>query len=643
MSSVLTSSVLAGLFGIAALALATGLFLAGGWLIRRRPWLSPQAEAEDPPPPLELERTDRRAAVTVGLLAVVLFHAGTVAILSWYYRTHLPHYDSVGSYTVMAQVAQLMRGGDLAAGLHHAGLYHNAWLQSMFAATAGFVLPPTPAGFQLLNTLCVAAFALAAFQIARSLGMVRTKAALASLVVLLPDALMMWNGGYQDMKREPSFLALLGASFFLSLVYLWEPSRGRALVMGVVAGLCVWSRGNALPYLAVVVGPLVGVGIMAWYRQGRLRQEAGGLGVAALAFMVLAAPNLIFTLEGTLARHTDPTITYGRDAATPWASLQYYARSPLKLWTSTNGMGSNSATRHLAQYYALGATAGLVLAGLAVFGWRWQGRVMGCRRQLLFLTAAAWAALATLVLICVIVGWDPRFGLAGMQPLYPTLLLPMAALMVVFSAVRAKPVADARGLKLRWAAVGAVALLLVGAAAHRMVLKARPVNETTMVSQGRELVRLLRAHKSDALIACLTHDRINFDSLAFLEARDGFHSDHCLRRLNFSLSDGRTIDTAAVLPADTDVPAVQQAMLRQIRDQADFVILNTNPDSYQQPESAWNFFLFRHGKPVVEALLNDRRFEPVYCYQLPQEGRYPGNFVVLRNQRKFDPDTVPKK
>ncbi len=583
----------------------------------------------------DLERTDRRCMLALAAIIMIGFFLGTTGLVAWYYAHYLPHYDSVGSYTYMARVVQVMRAEGPEAGWAYAAEYHLAWLQSMFAAALAYVLPPTPAGFQLLNCLCVGVFFTSVYLAARELGATRSKALVMALVIFLPQTLVRWDGGYQDMKREAGFLALLGASFFLTLWFFWNPSWRRGLFLGLITGLCVWSRGNALPYLVVVLGPMVLVGLIQGFRQQRGRSLLAGLTLTALVFGVVAGPNLYWTLEGTLGRHLDPLTCYGRTAEIR-ASLRYYLRAPLELWATADPGAGNVQLRKWSFAYSLLATGML----LALVWWllkaRFQVSVLWQRRSLALVAAGLWAVVSTLVLICGLVGWDPNFGYAGMHPLYPVLLGPMAILLVLLAALQAGEVCDLAGLRRRWIAAASLGLVMLGVTLHRMYLKAPPYQEIGRLEKLHQLFDLIRGQKKDAVLVFLSHERINIDTLRFYEAQHGYHSQNHLRRLDWQLPTGQWIDTAAPTLPDMNIVEFQQAILRQTQENADFVVLNADPQFYQKPPDVLNFFIFRHGAPIAEALLADPDLEEIYRYELGGPSDREQTFVVLRNKRRMN-------
>jgi hypothetical protein len=250
------------------------------------------------------------------------------------------------------------------------------------------------------------------------------------------------------------------------------------------------------------------------------------------------------------------------------------------------------------------------------------------------MAAGIWAVVSTLVLICFVVRWKPGFGWAGMPPFYPALLGPFSWLVVGLSAVRSGSPVNRRRLFLRWLGVTLIGLASVGMTGARMWLKAPPEPEPVAVAE--ELTDLLRREKPDAVVAVLSHDRINFHTLAFMEARRGYDPRRSLREFRWRLPTGKRGDFAATLPPDVDVAGTQASLLQQIRQEADLVIVNVDPQFYRQPENAWNFFLFHHGAPVVEALLTDRRLERIYDYELRGYGLLR-KYAVLRNSRRLAP------
>lgn len=580
-----------------------------------------------------LDRLDRRAAALALVLTVAAFHAMTVGLLVWYYRNHLPHFDSVGSYTFMAQVTEITRSSGWLAGLRYASQFHLSWLQGMFAVLVAPVLPSEPAGFQLLNTLCVALFQFSVYLVARELGASRAKAFVASLVVFLPDVLSNWDGGMQDMKRDAQFLALLGASVFLSLAQVWNPNRRRGLLLGVILGLTVWSRGNALAYLVIILAPIYGFVIAraAWRREFRPLYRM--IGPPFLVGALVAVPNLARTFRETFARHSDPTLHYGHDGNI-WSSLAYYGWAPWELWsTRTPTYGANETT-FLVGRIILGVWC-LSLVGL--FGPRISLAGIGRPRVLGLVLAGAWAVVGTIILICCIVGWDPRFGYSGMPPFYPALLGPMAALAALTAAIHVPQATGKFTLGARWAGALAISLACIGALGARMWLKAGECRPD-IVAMAESLWESIRAEEPGACVASLTHDRVNFHLFRYLEARGHFDPNRRLTECRFTLpGDPRVnyFDTASVLPESIDVTSTQEAYLEQILEKADYIIVNTSPEMYDQPPGPWNFFLFRHGAPIARALLANENLTPMREFRLGKSDEDKRDYVVLRNKHRL--------
>src|SRR5262249_26146391 len=197
----------------------------------------------------------------------------------------------------------LVRAGDLPTAVRVAGQSHLAWIQPFFATVLAPVLAPTPAGFQLLNTLALAVFLAAASRLGRDLGASPPPPYPMALLGLLPDTLANWYAGYQDMQRDAAFFALVGASYFLTLSYLWRPCAWRGVALGLTAGVAVWSRGNAVAYLVAINAPLAAVWVLAQFRRRRFAETAKALALPEAIAAVIGGPEIIGTLTDTAGTH----------------------------------------------------------------------------------------------------------------------------------------------------------------------------------------------------------------------------------------------------------------------------------------------------------------------------------------------------
>jgi hypothetical protein len=618
----------AGALGTALLALASGLAFRS-WRDRRHS-APATAEAATVSPP-DLERLDRRAAVFALFTTIAAFHFVTVILLRWYYRTYLPHYDSIGSYTVMARVLHVMRDKGLGPAWAIASSFYLGWLQPAFVIAFAPVLAPSPAGVQLLNSFCLAFFVLAAYVVARDLDMSRVNAYLMSLVILLPDALTNWDGGLQDMKRDGQFLPLLGATFLLTLAQLWRPTTLRGAALGVAAALTVWSRGEAPAYMGLILVPIVGVWMAARLARGEWRAVGRALAVPAIVFAAVAGPNLYATGLHTVARRL-----YHYHGSTQgvsrWLSLLDYGPAPIRLWGTRD---ERTWTTDSVFLLGLCHLALFVLAAAALWRFRLRSRPLAGRTRSL-LIAGAWAAVATVLLICVGARLRPGFGWAGLPPFYPSLLAPLTLVMAAIGSFRSDPPSYRRALVRRWIAAVAIGTASVGAMGLRMFLKTPP--EVHPVAVAGQLFERLYREKPEGLLAVLTHDVINFDTLVFLNAQRG--GGVGFRKFAWKLPSGEYVDFATEVPRDIDVRLYQDSLLQQIQEQADFVIAESNLDSYRRPLDAWNWFIPHHGARVVRRLLADPKLEPMYEYAIGA-GPERRNFVVLRNLRRFGPASTP--
>jgi hypothetical protein len=549
------------------------------------------------------------AAVGLGGLLVVA-HLAMAHLIRWYYATYLPHYDSNGIYTILMRIVWMARGGHLPEAITYVQRSYLGWLAPAFALFCSPWIDPTPAGFQLLNTMCLGVLIASAAHLARQMGMSAAKASVAALVVLLPDAVTCWDAGYMDFKRDSQFLPLFGATCFLALARLWEPQAPRGWLLGLVAGLTVWTRGEAVGYVGALLWPLAVLSVSRYRWRGLVQTYGKATAVAS----AVAAPYLWFALGAVVRRRSDLTATYH---ATAWESLAAYWDSAFHLWTTTDrGIGGTPSV------VALGVAEGVVLlfAALALFGWpRWPNAAP-TRRLTDVVCGGAWLTIATTLLICLGTLWTPGFPYAGYHPFYPALV----GLWLLCFALLDRGVGDApaRNPILRYAGVAVIGILMAGTTIGRMWLRAP--DEPEPVALAHALVAKMRSLGDAPVVAVLTNDRINWYTLAFYDA-DRYVPGRSLERFLWVAPGGQTLDFDFAEPPRGQVRQYKRAIEDQLRSGADWILVAEDTTAYAAPSD--NFFLYRDGKGLVDRLLADPTLSREDVVTLPSERR----FVLLRN------------
>ena len=563
-------------------------------------------------PPAALDRIAQShwLGVAAVLITAAAYHAIAVGYVSAFYARMLPHYDSIGSYMMMFELMNAYDAAGFAKAAALAASFFLSLLQSGFALLVAPLSPPrSPAAVQLYNTLCLALFMLSLYCAARSFGVPRWNAYLTSLLPLLPDVFSDWWGGLVDLQRDPAFVSLLGASFFNWFAFVWQPSRAKALAAGLLAALTLASRDTAPFIVAVALGPIIVVSAMIQWRRGMMR-ELRWTGCGLLLFSVLVAPALYLALIPTLQRRLS-AFHYGMGAS-PAESFAAHWAKPFQIM-----FGRSADTL----FITLGALAAL-LALLALARWRrfvtLEARVGGGPRLLALVFGAAWACFCVYAIVCVFVGLQVLNFSEAKFPFYPTLLLFIAVLFagVVTLRIDAGWKGPARG-----AAAAGIAAAVLGLNAVRLDFRMnRLAAETPYVAQAGRLADFFASQGDSPVVAFAWHDWISFDTLRFYLAQKGVKAP---RKFGYAVR-GETVDFAVARPKDVDVETMRAAFREQAKRDADFVVVNADAGAYQVAGHA--MFIFREGKPVIDAFLHDDRFPVVYEYEV-----WGQRFKVLRN------------
>lgn len=553
-------------------------------------------------------------------LTAIGFHAVAYHAVESFYATHLPHYDSMGSYTKAFEVITAYREQGFLRALTTASAYYLAWLQSFFALLGAPLLARTPQSLQLYNSLCVLLLMISLYGASRAFGGSPLKSYLLSLLVFLPDGLFDWWGGYQDLQRDPTFLSLLAATYFGFFALVWDPSTRRSVFVGVVGVLCVMSRGNAVMLMGVTLGPLV----LAWVCYRLYLRDATSvfktLAPAAAAFLVLVTPNLVYTYSLNVARYNNPYVAYALgDSA--WKSLQLLWATPLRLMFGRFGdIGGGAHGTALAAYGALIIFMVGIAILTAVGALRISGRRLTDRKTIILCASGAWIIAVNIFLMCVVLAIYVKVGVDQLKyPFYPSLIGFLSFFFAVGMAVDA-----GAGLRLKsytaYTACGLIGLTMLGLCAFRFSVRA-PNPTPEYIGTASSLATLLTQSGGDATVAFLWHDIISIDTLRFYAASQGRSFP---KKFVYQAPDGAWLDTAVAVPPGVDYRELQAALLRQLEAKADYVVFTAELRNYELPNH--HMFLFKYGRPVIESVMRSPRFKPIWRYTL---GGLP--FVVLKS------------
>lgn len=562
-----------------------------------------------------------------------------------FYVQNLPHYDSVGSYTFMLELAKMVRAGEASHAVDIAANGYLSWLQGYFAITTAHLADPTPQGQQLLNNLCLLFAMLSIFIATKAYGGSDLRAYLLSLIPLLPDGIYDWWGGLPDMRRDFAFLALFTAAYFLSLASFVRETKWIALLTGGALGLTIWSRDNAIVILLFILGPVY---LWRFSKAVRISNRELMLNLVQpwIVGILIAMPYLYFATAKAIERRTNPFVVWGGgDSA--WQSFTYHWDKPLALifgrlgdftsnieaWQPLTSFGELVNLKYLVS--SLGVAGGVpatLPVTLALFALLLCILIiLGLKRTIAINTETfrnhkeiaiwgAWACLAMYLILCAAVKLE-KLSLSETQiPFFPSLLLFYSLAFVFGMSVTSCKTMNNR---IRFIVTLSISLLVLIGMAVRLELKT-PEQTGRFVATAKNILQSIAAEKGRSIVAFLWHDTISFDTLKFYSAQLERPID--LQKFRYRYKN-REIDTSAPLPKGEDPVAMMREMLSQAKLNADYVVANKITERYAT--SSHPMALFSHGDHLVAALLADKDFESVYEYAL-----WNDDFVVLKNKSR---------
>lgn len=568
-----------------------------------------------PAPPRS--RADLLVAALI-LASTASLYALTFAIVRRYYATHLPHYDSIGSYGFMFGVVNLARTDGVAAAAVMASEWSTTWLHGFFALLVAW-LPGarSPEVLALLNVGLLLVAQASIVTCVRGYGFGPLKQIVAGLMPLVPGALYVWDGGIQDMRRDPQLVLLSIACLFLSLTYVRDATWRKGLAIGVVVGLAQWSRDNAAATIAIVAVPAI---VLALLRYGRRGDWLGLARIATLplgVFLLFAVPYYGLTLQQTLRRYSEVVWGIGEDRV---ASLRAFADAPLSVLLGGDARyGGRPGVQRI--------TLGLLGSGALGIGLLVVLRVARIAPRRMREGAGLTLVLAGVYVMVAVVLYN-TIGLgygAGWHamPFLPTVVGVVTVLVGLLAAIEPGHLFQLRQ-RAAHAVAAAGAVVLVGASAARMVAA-----EPSSVGAGD----VSDVRYASLQIAAITKDR----TVAFLW-RAGFGRHHAryyltqagLRHLSEyegrSTVHGTPIDFEQPLRATDDPVALRRTLDYSLRRFADYVLVAEDLARYEDPNEL--FWPYRVGRPVIERLMADPNFVPRARFRL-----LGVPFVLLENMK----------
>lgn len=574
----------------------------------------------------------------IALLAVLVgFYALGQFLLTNYYASSIPHYDSVGGYTIGFETLNISRSQGYWAGILHALQYRLSIAQSFFAAIFSPILSKTPASFHLYNTICVAVALLGMFAFGRGARMTAFGAACLALVFFLPDGLYWWSLGLFDYRRDPGFLGLLTGSYFLILTYLtgdWTRMKRRWLgfASGMAMGLALLSRDSAPPYLLGVVAiPAFVIWLTAKKSlplQDWLRVPVGPLCAFtpfALAYG-LASPAMM--------RRMGDQLTMFGIGGSRWDSFLGNMSSTAKLIVGYPAF-SQSLTKPPPvatglPYYVM--TVVIVLVLLIAVGALWRtGKIQAPTKDTagLGLTSAAktsilagfWIILFVHLFLSFIVSWRPN------QPLIVTIAPYYSSLIGVYSIIAGLSLmAKFRG---GWEWRGGLFLTFCMFVFLSMYLRAetrKPLYPEWSLPMHRAIASLRNRTGRPPTIAELWHDDVRVPAVIYLAVQKGVAPP----KRAFFRFDGHTYDFYIAAPqGEKDRARLRRSMDHAARCEADFIIATTNLSAYARKSSL--IFLYGSGRKFIAKILSDLNSRIIHVFA--KETRYP--IAILDNRDRI--------
>lgn len=563
------------------------------------------------------EASSRRLKLGVGAVLVgctSLTYLATFFVVRAYYATHLPHYDSIGSYGYLFQMLNDVHHHGLAATLARADTSSMTWLQPAYTLLLAWAPVKAPEWLVSLNFVLLLIAQVAIVTYGRTVGYSPQRQVVTALLPLAPGALYAWDGGIQDLRRDNQLVLLALAILFLALAHVLAPSWRRALALGMVVGLAQWSRDNAASVIAVVAVPPLALAIL------RSRQHGGFAGLLKIGmlpiavFLLVTLPYYTVTIRMTLARYTTSV----------WGIGENRLESLAAWWSIPASVLLGGDMRLGGRVEVAAATAVLLVVAAVLVGVLWRAGVVQLeprrlREQpsVILLASGLWIILAVVLYTTLLLGYGARWHGMPFMPILVGLVTVLAGLLgaVVGRPGHATPVARI--------ALIAGCLVLLASAPIRMILNQTP-------PLGVEGVSAVRATTID--ISERAHGR----PVAFLWS-DGFGRHHARYYIAQAdrppLTEFELIAIANNDPIDLDQPLrptdrpneLRRRLDRTLRRWADFVLVCEQTSRYNDRTSIlWPYQL---GKPVVDEMLRDPGWAPVAHYTLLGKP-----FVLLENR-----------
>lgn len=518
-----------------------------------------------------------------------------------YYTSGLPYYDSVGSYVNMFSIANTTRQTGILSGILAARYYSLSWLQSFFAVLTANLLPNAPEWMISLNFLTLIVAQWAIFRYVQNIGLGNKKAYLLSFLPLLPGVAFGWVGGVIDMRRDSTLLTLLIASFFHFFDYMRKPQLMKGMTVGIILGLAQWSRGNALPYIFCIIGPMMMIYALKDIQKKRKLQFIRRIALPILVSILISLPfyfiswraiydKYVFGSWGIGADRLSAIITFLR-----FLPVMILGPEPSVLWVNTLFL--------------------LVILSFILF----------LLKKKIILIAKHWyeesdakdlLACGILAYLLVLIFNAIILGVGGyIFPNFPALV---GIFAVVIYLVGGLQISKNENIKHTLIPLGLTSwtLIIILLNALRMYIS-MPPEQKVLLQHTKKAAADLGPILGGKLVSYIWLDHVNVHDLNFYITKNG----------------GTPINAGSGLnkEADTEMPANPQKTIQTQRtDYAkgirsrEYIVALEDTKSYENPYGF--FFILMYGKPVVEEILKDPNLKKVYSFS---DGS--NSYVVLQN------------
>jgi hypothetical protein len=557
--------------------------------------------------------------VVIAFGLTTAFYLITFGIVRDHYAVQLPHYDSIGSYLYMFNVMNVAEQQGFEAGAAAARLWSISWLHPFYALLLSWTSLRLPEWLVSLNFVLLFVAQLCIVHSLRAFGLSALHQVSLSMLPVLPGVLYVWDGGLQDLRRDPQMIVLLTGLAFLGLAYVYHPSWRKGVAVGLVMGFTQWSRDNALSMIAIILLPAVAIGLADVWRRRDWLKAVRLAWLPLLVFAVVAVPYYRATLGITFFRYQYVVWGIGEDRL---ASLQTFWHAPLDLFFgglplgARLGAGSDVGWSTFAYVLACCVALGVLLALSAI---RLRPARLVRQPGLSLIASGVFINVAVVLYTTIGLGYGPQFHT---WPFAPAVIGSLLIIAGCSTGIERWSVAGwRRGVVLATLSAFLVAALPLGQ--YRMRATDRPpvgAAEVAATSDAAAHISGIVGQRSIALLWVFGFSRhhINF-----------YNGERGVRPMvqfeGVATGSGQYVDLEQPLKP-TDDPAQLRSMLdRSIRTFADFVFVCEDTSKYEdERESLWPF---RVGKPVVDTILHDPAFVPVAHFTL---SGLP--FVLLENR-----------